>query len=116
MLAIAQALIPRPRVLILDEPSAGLSPIIVDEVFAAVAALKREGIGVLLAEQAVDRTLSVADQVTVIDAGRCLYSGPAEDLGKDRAVLRELYLGAATSTPRKRTEKEVGTSEQRSHM
>jgi branched-chain amino acid transport system ATP-binding protein len=92
MLAIAQALIPEPTVLMLDEPSAGLAPAIAKEVFAMVAELKREGLAVLLVEQVVDNALAIADDVIVIDAGRVAASGRVADFD-DTTMVRDLYLG-----------------------
>jgi branched-chain amino acid transport system ATP-binding protein len=87
MLAIAQALMPDPKLLMLDEPSAGLAPVIVQEVLETVSALKASGLGLLLVEQLVDQALSVADDIVVIEHGRAA-AGTA-----DRAALRDTYLG-----------------------
>ena len=92
MLAIAQALMAGPRVLLLDEPSAGLAPAIAREVFAMVAELRAEGLAILLVEQVVEQALAVADRVVVIDAGRVAAAGPAADFD-DAAVVRDVYLG-----------------------
>ena len=92
MLAIAQALVAGPRVLLLDEPSAGLAPAIAREVFAMVAALRDEGLAILLVEQVVEQALGIADRVVVIDAGRVVASGPASEFD-DAAVVRDVYLG-----------------------
>lgn len=92
MLAIAQALIPEPTVLMLDEPSAGLAPAIASEVFAMVDGLKRDGLAVLLVEQVVDNALAIADDVIVIEAGRVAASGPVADFD-DTDMVRDLYLG-----------------------
>ena len=98
MLAIAQALIPEPTVLMLDEPSAGLAPAVAKEVFAMVENLKREGLAVLLVEQVVDNALAIADDVIVIEAGRVAASGPVSDFD-DTAMVRDLYLGRTASAP-----------------
>jgi branched-chain amino acid transport system ATP-binding protein len=92
MLAIAQALMADPQVLMLDEPSAGLAPTIVNDVFETVSALSDEGLGVLLVEQAVEDAMRVADRVTVLDVGRVVVAGRAEEAG-NAAVIRQAYLG-----------------------
>jgi branched-chain amino acid transport system ATP-binding protein len=94
MLAIAQALMPAPTVLMLDEPSAGLAPSIVEEVFGEIASLTTEGLCVLLVEQLIDHSLAVADRVAVLDHGRITIDTPVSELGSWDA-LRESYLGAA---------------------
>jgi branched-chain amino acid transport system ATP-binding protein len=94
MLAIAQALMPDPKVVMLDEPSVGLAPIILEEVLAVVEQLRSEGYGILLVEQLVDTALSVADDVVVIDRGRISFSGPVSAVG-DGEVIRNAYLGSA---------------------
>lgn len=96
MLAIAQALMPEPTVLMLDEPSAGLAPAIVEEVFGEVAELTREGIAVLLVEQLIDHSLAVADRVVVLDGGRITIDTTVAEL-TSWDVLRESYLGAGTT-------------------
>jgi branched-chain amino acid transport system ATP-binding protein len=92
MLAIAQALMADPAVLMLDEPSAGLAPAIVKDVFDTIAMLSSEGLGVLLVEQAVEDAMRVADRFTVLDIGRVVVSGTADEAG-DASVIREAYLG-----------------------
>jgi branched-chain amino acid transport system ATP-binding protein len=95
MLAIAQALVPEPRVLMLDEPSAGLAPIIVSEVLGVISDLRAEGIGILLVEQLVDAALEVADHVTVISRGRMAWSGPRAAVGGRQDIL-DAYLDSAS--------------------
>lgn len=92
MLAIAQALMPSPTVLMLDEPSAGLAPSIVKEVFATVERLKSEGIGILLVEQLVDKAMPLADHVALLEHGRVVLSSPAEEIN-DLSELRESFMG-----------------------
>lgn len=92
MLAIAQALMPKPSLLMLDEPSAGLAPVIVKEVLENVVALKESGLGVLLVEQLVDQALSVADAVAVMDHGR-IMSESGSVSAPDLATIRDAYLG-----------------------
>jgi branched-chain amino acid transport system ATP-binding protein len=91
MLAIAQALMPSPKVLMLDEPSAGLAPSIVNELLVVVDDLKREGVGVLLVEQLVAKALAVADEVVVLDRGREAFSGSAAGVTAD--ALHRMYFG-----------------------
>lgn len=92
MLAIAQALMPQPRVLLLDEPSAGLAPAIANEVFAMVETLKADGLAVVLVEQVIEHALRVADTVIVMESGREAAAGPVAEFD-DAAVVREVYMG-----------------------
>jgi branched-chain amino acid transport system ATP-binding protein len=93
MLAVAQGLVRRPRLLMLDEPSAGLSPVLVDRVLAVVARLSAEGTAVLLVEQLIDKALAVADRVYALSQGMIVLEerAGAETL-KDR--LEQAYFGA----------------------
>jgi branched-chain amino acid transport system ATP-binding protein len=97
MLAIAQALMAEPRVLLLDEPSGGLAPIIVKQVLAIVDELKAEGLGVLLVEQAAEQALRIADHVTVLDVGRVVIDKPASEI-KDVSEIQHAYLGGHWGT------------------
>ncbi len=92
MLAIARALMSRPRLLILDEPSLGLAPIIVEQVFRIITELKEEGLTILLVEQNVHHALDVADRVYVLETGRVSLSGTAAELRHDPRIERS-YLG-----------------------
>jgi branched-chain amino acid transport system ATP-binding protein len=92
MLAVAQAMMPGPRVLLLDEPSAGLAPGVAADVFGMVAELKRDGLAILLVEQVVEQALAIADDVTVMESGRVVRSGPVSEFN-DAAMVRDLYLG-----------------------
>jgi branched-chain amino acid transport system ATP-binding protein len=92
MLAIARALIVRPLVLILDEPSAGLSPKIVAEVFAQLKTINRTGVAIVLVEQNIKAALAVADRAVILVEGRLRHEGTAEGLADDPRVA-ELYLG-----------------------
>ncbi|RIJ71348.1 ABC transporter ATP-binding protein [Nakamurella silvestris] len=94
MLAIGQALMAKPKLLMLDEPSGGLAPSITAEVMAKVAGLKETGIGILLVEQAVTAAMEVADRVTVLDVGRVLLDRRASEIG-DSAALTDAYFGRA---------------------
>jgi branched-chain amino acid transport system ATP-binding protein len=94
MLAMARALMLNPAVLLLDEPSMGLAPRLVEEVFATIARLKGERITMLLVEQFAAAALDVADEGFVLENGRIAASGPAAALKSDPAV-RAAYLGAA---------------------
>ncbi len=90
MLAIARALLLNPRLLILDEPSQGLGPLVVREVFRVVAQMREAGISVLLVEQNVRMSLETADHVYVVDNGGIVYSGPAAELAADEARIEAL--------------------------
>ena len=93
MLAIAQAIASSPRVLLLDEPSAGLAPAIVAEVFEHVMRLRNEGMTILLVEQLAEQALAIADHVTVLDDGRICDSGSPREF-EDPSRLQEAYFGA----------------------
>jgi branched-chain amino acid transport system ATP-binding protein len=90
MLAIARALILNPKLLILDEPSQGLAPLIVREVFKVVASARKEGISILLVEQNVRAATEIADRAYVLDDGRVVFSGAAGEFAKDEARVRAL--------------------------
>jgi branched-chain amino acid transport system ATP-binding protein len=97
MLAIARALILNPRLLILDEPSQGLAPLIVQEVFRVVAAAREEGISILVVEQNVRAAVAIADRAYVLDDGRIVYSGAAAEFAQDEERVRAL-AGASAET------------------
>jgi branched-chain amino acid transport system ATP-binding protein len=92
MLAIGRALMSRPRLLLLDEPSLGLAPLMVERLFGTIAELKRQGRTILLVEQNVHQALDVADRAYVMETGRITLDGPAEVLRHDRKV-EQSYLG-----------------------
>jgi branched-chain amino acid transport system ATP-binding protein len=92
MLAIGRGLMSEPRLLILDEPSLGLSPLLVEEMFALIGALNREGLSILLVEQNVVQSLALAHRAYVLENGRITLSGPAAQLAQD-PDLRRSYLG-----------------------
>ena len=95
MLAIGRALMARPRVLLLDEPSMGLAPIIINDVFAILADLRRQSVTMLLVEQLAYRALGIADYGYVIEHGRIVIEGPPDVLRAD-ARVRAAYLGEAS--------------------
>jgi branched-chain amino acid transport system ATP-binding protein len=94
MLALARALIWRPRLLMVDEMSQGLAPAIVDRLFEIVGAFRDNGTALLLVEQFVTRALAVADRAYVVEKGEIGYAGPAADLAADDEFVRSSYLGA----------------------
>jgi len=94
MLAMARAVMLNPDLILLDEPSMGLAPILVDEVFRIIARLKAEGVTMLLVEQFAAAALNVADYGYVLENGRVATHGPAEQLRNDPSV-RAAYLGAS---------------------
>ena len=93
MLAIARALLARPRLLLLDEPSLGLAPLVVKRVFDTLAELKRQGVTMLLVEQNALRALRLADRAYVMELGRVVMRGTGHELLRDEGVART-YLGA----------------------
>lgn len=95
MLSIARALLLNPQLLILDEPSQGLAPLIVREVFRIVQQMKTEGISVLLVEQNARMSLEIADNAYVLDDGMVVYSGSARELAADEARVRSLASASA---------------------
>jgi branched-chain amino acid transport system ATP-binding protein len=92
MLAIARALVAWPTLLMLDEPSLGLAPQLVRQIFAVVAELKREGVTIVLVEQNARQALAVADRAYILETGQVVLSGPAAELAAGEAVQRA-YLG-----------------------
>jgi branched-chain amino acid transport system ATP-binding protein len=95
MLSIARALLLNPKLLILDEPSQGLAPLIVRDVFRIVAQMRSDGISVLLVEQNARMSLEIADHVYVLDDGAVAYSGPAAELAADEARVEALAGASA---------------------
>jgi branched-chain amino acid transport system ATP-binding protein len=92
MLAIGRGLMAEPRLLILDEPSLGLSPLLVEEMFALIGRLNADGLPIALVEQNVAQSLSLAGRAYILENGACVLSGPAAALREDPA-LRRAYLG-----------------------
>jgi branched-chain amino acid transport system ATP-binding protein len=93
MLAIARSLIGNPRLLILDEASAGLSPLLVEMLFAKLAEIRRSGVTILLVEQNVSAALAISDRAVIMVEGRACFEGPASKLRDDRSEIARLYLG-----------------------
>src|SRR5579862_7768768 len=91
MLTIGRTLMGNPELLLLDEPSEGLAPLVVESLLANIQALKEQGVTILLAEQGVDFSLALADRVYVLEKGSIRYTGPAAEL-RDDAALRDRLL------------------------
>jgi branched-chain amino acid transport system ATP-binding protein len=94
MLAVGRALMSDPKLLLLDEPSLGLAPTVIETMYETFLRLHKEGLTILLAEQSVDLALEVADQAYVLQVGRSVLSGKARELSNDPEVQR-IYLGLA---------------------
>lgn len=92
MLAMGRALMSRPKIVVMDEPSMGLSPILVSEIFDIIESIRKDGTTVLLVEQNAKKALSIADRAYVLETGRITLSGKASDLISDEKV-RKAYLG-----------------------
>ena len=96
MVAIGRAMMARPRLLLLDEPSLGLAPAVVDAMFAIIRAIHDEGVAILLVEQNVARALDIADRAYVLEEGRIVAQGPADALRRESRI-QQAYLGVASS-------------------
>jgi branched-chain amino acid transport system ATP-binding protein len=92
MLALSRAYVANPRVVLVDEASLGLAPLVVDDIFAFLEKLAREGASLLLVEQYVSRALALAETVYLLNQGEIVYAGPAADLDEER--IFDLYTGA----------------------
>jgi len=97
MLSIARALLLNPKLLILDEPSQGLAPLIVKQVFEVVVATRKEGMSVLLVEQNVRAAVEIADRAYVLDSGSIAYEGAAAEFAQDEERVRALAGASAES-------------------
>ena len=93
MLAIGRALMARPRLLLLDEPSMGLAPLLIEQIFKTISDLRKDGVTILVIEQNVQAALAIADRAYVIETGRILLSGSGAELLQDPRV-RNSFLGA----------------------
>ena len=92
MLAMGRALMSKPRIVVMDEPSMGLSPILVSEIFDIIQSIRQQGTTVLLVEQNAKKALSIADRAYVLETGKIVLSGKASDLINDESV-KKAYLG-----------------------
>ena len=97
MLALGRALMSRPRLLMLDEPSLGLAPLVVRDIFRVIAGLRETGVSILLVEQNARAALQVADYGYVLETGEIVFEGPSADLAADPRVI-ESYLGLVSGS------------------
>jgi branched-chain amino acid transport system ATP-binding protein len=95
MLAIGRGLIRSPKLMLLDEPSLGLAPLLVDQVFVTLVQIHRDGVPIFLVEQNARKALSIANQAYILEVGRIVLSGAARELAADERV-RQAYLGGVT--------------------
>lgn len=96
MMAIGRALVSKPRLVIFDEISLGLAPVVMDQLYETLASLKKTGLTMLIVEQDVDRALQIADRAHVMRQGRIVHSGSAEALMQD-GKLKKIYMGEIES-------------------
>ena len=92
MVAMGRGLMSRPKLCIIDEPSSGLAPIVVGEIFETIQSLRNEGISIFLIEQNVQQTLEIADRAYVLENGRIVLEGNSRDLLKEE-MIKKAYLG-----------------------
>jgi branched-chain amino acid transport system ATP-binding protein len=97
MVAVGRALMGKPSCLLIDEPSLGLGPIVVDEIYKALPALRDKGVSIILVEQEVRRVLNIADRLIVLHEGTVVREGPAREFRDQPELMAELYLGNAPS-------------------
>jgi branched-chain amino acid transport system ATP-binding protein len=97
MLAIARGLMAKPKILFLDEPSLGIAPLLVNEIFRLIVTLRAQGITILLAEQNARQALSIADRGYVFENGKITLSGPSKEL-LNSSEIAERYLGMGSAT------------------
>jgi branched-chain amino acid transport system ATP-binding protein len=100
MLVIGRAMMSDPKLIVLDEPSLGLAPMIIDEVFALLASLKRDGVSLLIVEQNAQAALALADRGYILENGRIVLDGPAEQLRSNQDI-QEFYLGMSAEGERR---------------
>jgi ABC-type branched-chain amino acid transport systems, ATPase component len=115
MLAIGRALLLNPKLLLLDEPSQGLAPLIVQEVFRVIADMRNLGMSLLLVEQNVRAAVEIADRAYVLDDGRVIYEGSAAELGRDEERVRALAGRARRAGTRRRRDSSVRPQGKPSH-
>lgn len=97
MVAVGRALMGNPACLLIDEPSLGLAPLIVDEIYEALPVLLEKGVGIVLVEQEVGRVLKIADRLLVLHEGTIVREGAASEFRDQPRLLAELYLGGSQS-------------------
>lgn len=102
MVAVGRALMAHPKVLLIDEPSLGLAPIIVDEIYGTLPKLLDRGVSIVLVEQEVRRVLDIANVVSVLHEGEIVYEGDGEEFRKDPEALNEYYLGKSAGAEGKK--------------
>ena len=92
MLAVARALMSKPKLLLMDEPSVGLAPMIVNEIFSIIKQLNAEGISIVLVEQNASKALEIGDYFYLLDHGKQIFVGSREDILKEN-IIKKAYLG-----------------------